>query len=182
MKMTLKILALIVLTLSAGVFVMSIMFRLSGIYINTTPSFPLGLFKIVNQPVTKGAYVSFCPPQGAVFELAVARHYINSGDCPGGYGKLLKRVFAQAGDSVVIDQAGIVINGRLLPNSAQLSLDADGQALPQYRFKRHRLDVGEYLLLSDINPHSFDARYFGLIRRIQIKHVVEPFLTWRTSI
>ena len=180
MKMTLKILVLIVLTLSAGVFLLSIIFRLSGIYINTTPSFPLGLYKIVNKPIEKGRYVSFCPPQGAVFELAVARHYINPGDCPGGYGKLLKRVFAQAGDSISIDQDGIQVNGQLLPNSGQLELDADGQALPQYRFNKQRLDAGEYLLLSDINPQSFDARYFGLIRRAQIKHVVEPFLTWRS--
>jgi conjugative transfer signal peptidase TraF len=180
MKTTIKILATTVLTLSAGVFVISVMFRLSGIYINTTPSFPLGLYKVVNQPVTKGAYVSFCPPQGKVFELAVARRYINSGDCPGGYGKLLKRVFAQAGDSVLIDEAGIQVNGQLLLNSGQLVLDADGQPLPQFRFKWQRLDAGEYLLLSDINPQSFDARYFGLIRRAQIKHVVEPFLTWRS--
>jgi len=180
MKMTLKILALIVLTMSAGVFLLSIIFRLSGIYINTTPSFPLGLYKVVNQPVTKGAYVSFCPPQDAIFELAVARHYINPGDCPGGYGKLLKRVFAQAGDSVSIDQDGIQVNGQLLPNSGQLVLDADGQPLPQFHFAKQRLDVYEYLLLSDTNPQSFDARYFGLIRRAQIKHVVEPFLTWRS--
>lgn len=180
MKITLKMLAMIVLTMSAGVFLLSVIFRLSGIYINTTPSFPLGLYRIVNQPVTLGAYVSFCPPQSEVFDRAVARHYINAGDCPGGYGKLLKRVFAQAGDSVSIDQSGIQVNGQLLPNSAQLIVDADGHALPQYRFAKQRLDAFEYLLLSDINPQSFDARYFGLIKRAQIKHVVEPFLTWRS--
>ncbi len=178
--MTLKMLGMIVLTMSVGVFLLSIIFRLNGIYINTTPSFPLGLYKIVNEPIEKGRYVSFCPPQGVVFELAVSRNYINSGDCPGGYGKLLKRVFAQAGDSVSINQTGIQVNGQLLPNSAQLTVDADGQALPQYHFQKQRLGVGEYLLLSDVNPQSFDARYFGLINRVQIKHVVEPFLTWRS--
>ena len=180
MKTTIKILATTVLTLSAGVFVISVMFRLSGIYINTTPSFPVGFYKIVNKPIEKGRYVSFCPPQDDVFELAVARRYINPGDCPGGYGKLLKRVFAQAGDSVSIDQDGIQVNGKLLPNSGQLVIDADSQALPQFCFAKQRLDAGEYLLLSDINPQSFDARYFGLIRRAQIKHVVEPFFTWRS--
>ncbi len=180
MKITLKMLAMIVLTMSVGVFLLSIIFRLNGIYINITPSFPLGLYKIVNEPIEKGRYVSFCPPQSAVFELAVARRYINAGDCPGGYGKLLKRVFAQAGDSVSIDQTGIRVNGRLLLNSSQLTSDADGQALPQYRFNKQRVGASEYLLLSDINPRSFDARYFGLIKRVQIKHVVEPFLTWRS--
>lgn len=180
MRIVIKILAMAVLTMSAGVFLLSIIYRLSGIYINTTPSFPLGLYRIVNEPVTLGAYVAFCPPQGEVFDMAVARHYINAGDCPGGYGKLLKRVFAQTGDSVSIDQSGIRVNDQLLPNSGQLVRDADGHALAQYHFKKQRLGPFEYLLLSDVNPQSFDARYFGLIRRAQIQHVVEPFLTWRS--
>jgi len=32
--------------------------------------------------------------------------------------------------------------------------------------------------MSDVNPNSFDARYFGLIAGLQIQHVVEPFFTW----
>ena len=90
----------------------------------------------------------------------------------------LKRVFAQAGDSVSIDAAGIVVNGELLPNSAQISADNDGLELPQYRMDQKVLDDSEYLLMSDINPNSFDARYFGLIAGLQIQHVVEPFFTW----
>nr|MBP9870018.1 S26 family signal peptidase [Nitrosomonas sp.] len=35
-----------------------------------------------------------------------------------------------------------------------------------------------YLLMSDVNPNSFDARYFGLIAHAQIQHVVESFFTW----
>jgi len=40
------------------------------------------------------------------------------------------------------------------------------------------LGDSEYLLMSDVNPNSFDARYFGLIAGLQIQHVVEPFFTW----
>jgi type IV secretory pathway protease TraF len=40
------------------------------------------------------------------------------------------------------------------------------------------LDDSEYLLLSDVNPQSFDARYFGLIARDQIQQVVRPVFTW----
>jgi type IV secretory pathway protease TraF len=46
--------------------------------------------------------------------MAVARNYINTGNCPGGYGMLLKRVFAQGGDTVSIGGAGIKVNGELL--------------------------------------------------------------------
>jgi conjugative transfer signal peptidase TraF len=95
MRKTRNILAGIVLSVSAGIFLLSIVFRLTGIYYNNTPSFPVGFYKIVDEPVGKGAYVSFCPPQDEVFDMAVARHYISTGNCPGGYGMLLKRVFAQ---------------------------------------------------------------------------------------
>ncbi|MDP3280432.1 MAG: conjugative transfer signal peptidase TraF [Nitrosomonas sp.] len=177
MKKPIKILIVLILTMSASLFVLSIGARISGIYINTTPSLPVGFYKVVDGPIVNGAYVAFCPPQDAVFDMAMDRSYINRGNCPGGYGLLLKRVFAQSRDTVSIDQAGIFVNGEHLPNSAQLTADADGHALPQYRLQAV-LDDSEYLLLSDLNPQSFDARYFGLIARDQIKLVVRPVFTW----
>lgn len=166
----------LVLTLSISLFVLSIVFRIGGIYINTTPSLPVGLYRVVDEPVTKGTYVAFCPPQRDVFDWAVARGYINAGNCLGGYGQLLKRVHAVAGDTVLIDQSGITVNGELLPNSAPIHTDAYGAALPQYRFNAV-LGESEFLLLSDLNPHSFDARYFGVIERAQMVHVVRPVVT-----
>ena len=177
MKKNIKILGVLILTLSVSVFVLSIGFQISGIYINTTPSLPAGFYKVVDEPIVSGAYVAFCPQQEEVFDMAKDRSYINPGDCPGGYGLLLKRVFAQSGDTVSIDQAGIFVNGEHLPNSAQLTADAEGQPLPQYKLKAV-LNDSEYLLLSDLNPQSFDARYFGLIARDQVQQVVRPIFTW----
>jgi len=177
MKKTIKILAVLILTMIVSVFVLSIGARISGVYINTTPSLPVGFYKVVDEPIVRGAYVAFCPPQNAVFDMARNRSYINQGNCPGGYGLLLKRVFALSGDTVFIDQAGIFVNGEHLPNSAQLKIDADGQPLPQYQLQAV-LDDAEYLLLSDLNSQSFDARYFGLIARDQIRQVVRPVFTW----
>ena len=177
MKKPIKILAVSVLAVSVSLFVLSIGLRISGIYINTTPSLPVGFYKVVDEPIASGAYVAFCPPQNAVFDMARDRSYINQGDCPSGYGLMLKRVFAQSGDTVSIDQAGIFVNGKHLPNSAQLTTDADGHPLPQYRLEAV-LEDSEYLLLSDLNPQSFDARYFGLIARDQVQQVVRPIFTW----
>ncbi len=177
MKKNIKILVVSVLALSVSLFVLSIGARISGIYINTTPSLPVGFYKVVDEPIVNGAYVAFCPPQNAVFDMAKNRSYINRGDCPGGYGLLLKRAFAQSGDTVSIDQVGIYVNGEHLPNSAQLTADAEGQPLPQYRLQTV-LNDSEYLLLSDVNPQSFDARYFGLIARDQIQQVVRPIFIW----
>ncbi len=178
MKRTIKILAMAVLIISAIVFVLSIGFRVSGIYLNTTPSLSVGFYQVVDEPIVKGVYVAFCPPQNEVFDMARDRSYINRGDCPGGYGLLLKRVFALSGDTVFIDQVGIFVNGEHLPNSAQLTADAEDQPLPQYHLDQRVLDDFEYLLLSDVNPQSFDARYFGLIARDQIRQVVRPVFTW----
>ncbi|MER0204509.1 MAG: conjugative transfer signal peptidase TraF [Nitrosomonas sp.] len=177
MKKPINILAVSVLAVSVSLFVLSIGAKIIGIYINTTPSLPVGFYKVVDEPIVSGAYVAFCPPQGAVFDMAMDRSYINQGNCPGGYGLLLKSVFAQSGDTVSIDQAGIFVNGKHLPNSAQLTADPEGQPLPQYRLQAV-LDDAEYLLLSDLNPQSFDARYFGLIAHSQIKQVVRPIFTW----
>lgn len=178
MKRTIKILVIAVLIISAIVFVLSIGFRVSGIYLNTTPSLPVGFYQVVDKPIVNGAYVAFCPPKNEVFDMAINRRYLNPGDCPGGYGLLLKRVFALSGDTVSIDQAGIYVYGEHLPNSAQLKADSEGHALPQYHLNQRVLDDLEYLLLSDVNPQSFDARYFGLITRDQIKQVVRPVFTW----
>ena len=178
MKKGLHILAGIVVFVSAVIFLSAAVLRFSGIYYNNTPSFPVGFYKIIDEPVGRGAYVSFCPPQNEVFDVAMMRNTISAGNCPGGYGMLLKRVFAQAGDRVSIDRAGIVVNGKLMPNSAQISADGDGHEMPQYRLKEKVLNDFEYLLMSDVNPNSFDARYFGLIAHAQIRHVVEPVFTW----
>ncbi len=177
MKKPIKILAVAVLVVSVSLFVLSIAAKSSGIYINTTPSLPLGFYRIVDEPIQKGAHVAFCPPQTDLFDDALARGYIGRGNCPGGYSLLLKRVVAVAGDTALIDQAGIVVNGKYLPNSAQLTVDAEGYSLPQYRLQAV-LEDSECLLLSDLNPQSFDARYFGFIARDQIKQVVRPIFTW----
>ena len=177
MKTPLRIITVLVLALSIGLFVLSILFRIGGFYINTTSSLPVGLYRIVDEPVSKGAHVAFCPPQSDVFDCAATRGYINQGDCPGGYGKLLKRVHAVAGDTVLIDETGITVNGQWLLNSTPLSTDTFGTVLPQHHFNA-ALGESEYLLLSDLNPHSFDARYFGVINHAQIVHVVRPVITF----
>ena len=61
---------------------------------------------------------------------------------------------------------------------AGITSEIDGSELPQYHLGERVLDESEYLLMCDVNPNSFDARYFGLIAGLQIQHVVEPFFTW----
>ena len=152
----------------------------TGIVINTTASLPLGLYRAIQAPVARGAYVKFCPPPSALFDEAARRGYLHAGFCPGGYGPLLKRVLAVAGDRVQVAGDGVRIDGRLIPLSAPMWADGGGRTLPRYAQDRI-LNASELMLMSDVSLVSFDARYFGPVDRAQVQSVIEPFFTWSTS-
>lgn len=173
-----RILAGFILFVSAGLFLISLLMRVTDVHYNTTPSLPLGFYQKVNASIEKGAYVSFCPTRRPVFDMALARNYISTGDCANGYRPLLKRVFAVAGDTVSINKRGVFINAQHVSNSAQMETDTTGNALPTYCLNQHVLTNTEFLLMSDVNPKSFDARYFGLAQRSEIRKVVRPVFTW----
>ena len=150
------------------------------VVINTTASLPLGLYRAIDAPVARGAYVRFCPPPSALFDEAARRGYVHAGFCPGGYGPLLKRVLAVPGDRVQVAGDGVRIDGRLIPLSAPMWADGGGRTLPRYAQDRI-LNASELMLMSDFSPASFDARYFGPVDRAQVQSVIEPFFTWSTS-
>jgi conjugative transfer signal peptidase TraF len=102
----------------------------SGARINSTRSIPVGVYWLSSDPVVKGAYVIFCPPQVAVFDEAKARGYIGAGFCPGEYGYMMKRVLAAKNDAVSITAEGVRVNGELLPLSTGFSTILDQSALP----------------------------------------------------
>lgn len=164
----------------AGIVVLSLgaVSYLAGARINTTQSIPVGLYWISGQPVAKGAYVLFCPPEANVFAVAKARGYIGAGFCPGGYGFMMKRVVATKGDTVSISDDGVRVNAVLMPLSVPLRMDKAGRPLVRFGSSRFSLDSSNVLLMSDVTGASFDSRYFGPIDRSQIKSVITPVITW----
>ena len=162
----------------AGVFVLLVAVAYqSGVVINTTVSLPLGLYRSIDAPVERGAYVKFCPPPSAVFDEAQRRGYLGAGFCPGGYEPMLKRVLAAKGDQVDVAAEGVHVNGRLVPLSAQMRADGGGRPMPNY--VQHRVLTGsELLLMSDVSGVSFDSRYFGPLNRAQVRAVIKPIFTW----
>ncbi len=164
----------------AGIVVLSLgaVSYLAGARINTTQSIPVGLYWTSGQPVAKGAYVLFCPPDSNVFAVAKARGYIGAGFCPGGYGLMMKRVVAANGDTVSISNDGVRVNDVLMPLSVPLRMDKAGRALVRFGSSRFSLDSSNVLLMSDVTGASFDSRYFGPIDRRQIKTVIKPVITW----
>ena len=149
----------------------------AGARINTSRSIPVGLYWLTERPIEKGEYVLLCPPPGNVFDEAKQRGYFGAGFCPGDYEYLMKKVLAAKNDKVSISDDGVRVNGELLPFSTPLSADKQGRPLPVLRGD-YQLGASDLLLMTDVSPLSFDSRYFGLVKRAQIKGVIRPVFTW----
>lgn len=150
----------------------------AGARVNTTPSLPVGLYWTTTGPIEKGAYVMFCPPKRAIFDVAKMRGYIGGGFCNGGYGYMMKRVLAAKNDAVTVADDGVRVNDVLLPYTAPLKNDSAGRLMPHYRIDAFRLQASQVLLMSDVCTSSFDSRYFGPIERRQIQWAIRPIFTW----
>ena len=116
----------------------------TGLRVNLTPSYPLGLWRIapIARDVAVGDRIFICPPQAAAFDLARERGYLGRGLCPGWFSPLIKTVVALPGQQVVID-GSITVDGVRLAHSFVRPLDGKGRALapdaggivPNGRFK-----------------------------------------------
>ena len=148
----------------------------AGLRVNHPQSLPPGIYFRLWKHPEKGDLVTFEPPSGPAFDLALARGYLGPGSFSH-YEKLLKRLAAVEGDTVTIDGAGVVVNGKRLPNTVPLAVDPAGRPLPVCRLQDYRLRPNEVLVISDYSRLSFDSRYFGPIPRAQLRSVVRPI--WR---
>lgn len=144
-----------------------------GARINHTESLPIGLYWKENKPVELNDYVTFCPTDNFAFQEARRRGYITIGNCDGNYGELMKKVTGVSGDIITSNKEGVFVNGNYIKNSKPIISDV----IPFLSLNEYVLLENELLLMSDYNPFSFDARYFGIIDRKQISDVVIPILT-----
>jgi conjugative transfer signal peptidase TraF len=133
----------------------------SGFKVNVTESMPLGIYRVVSGPIVRGSFVLACPPVWAA-RLARERGYLWQGPCEGGTAYLGKEIAAVAGDTVEVDDRGVIVNGVRLERSAPLARDTRGRPLPMLR-GRWVLRAGQLWLWAGRSPRSFDGRYFGPI-------------------
>lgn len=137
--------------------------------VNTTRSFPLGVYFKQHGPVHKGDLVLFCPEENMEARYGRARGLISYGVCPGRYGFLIKRVMATTGDEIVFSDKGTWVNGVCLPNSQRQ------KAVPAFSGK---VVLHEEVLLMSEHPLSFDSRYFGSVSTEKICTPLKPFIVW----
>ena len=148
-----------------------------GIRLNlASNSLPPGLYRIV--PAGKGSDLLICPT-GVAEKVSIEREYrIKSFGCGDGYAPLLKPIAARAGDTVTLSEAGVTVNGKLLPNSKQYPKDGIGRPMPLAPFGTYTVNPGTVWVISSYNRFSFDSRYFGPVRldeKVQYAKLLWPF-------
>lgn len=169
--------ALIILGLGAAV---ALSITVAGVFggyrINMTPSFPLGLWRIepLQHDARAGDTVFICPPQTPDFDLALRRHYLPRGLCPGDAGPLIKTIVATSGQSISVVGA-VFIDGKRLEHSDVQTADAAGRALPV--FASGSVPPGQVFLHSNF-PGSYDSRYFGPVPAAGILGRAVPAFTF----
>jgi conjugative transfer signal peptidase TraF len=142
--------------------------------INTSPSLPMGLYRITAD--SAAGLVEFCPP--ALHDQDSARRgYRATGVCPDGAAPLLKPVIARAGDVVELSEAGIAVNGNVLPHTAPRTVDSKGRTLRPWPAGRYVVTAGTIWLASSYNDYSYDSRYFGPVPTAAILHHLRPVCT-----
>lgn len=149
---------------------------IGGLRINTTPSEPLGFWRIVplTRSVRSGETIFACPPDNAAMREARQRGYLRRGLCPGGFAPLIKTVIAVAGQRVDVTDR-VAIDGVPIPGSRIMQNDAQGRSL-----RRDRSGIvrpGEVYLHSDFTG-SWDSRYFGPVPVSGVLGLAQEVLTY----
>lgn len=153
----------------------------AGLRVNTSPSIPVGVYRLTDEAITRGRYVLLCPPDTPLFQEAKRRGYVPAGFCPGNLGYLMKKVVAVSGDRVSVTPDGVMVNDTLLPFSKALNMDGNHRVLSPWQPESLTLKKDALLLMTDQSALSFDARYFGVLRQQQVRHVITPVLVWRKT-
>ena len=147
-----------------------------GFRINTTPSEPLGLWRLValDRAAAVGDLIFICPPESDVMRSARQRGYLRSGLCPGGFAPLIKTVIAIAGQRVKIGTV-VHVDGVAVANSAISKLDGKGRPLTAY--SGGKVPAGRVFLHSSFLG-SYDSRYFGPLPASGILGLAQEVLTY----
>jgi conjugative transfer signal peptidase TraF len=142
------------------------------LHMNYTDSVPVGLYREVRGPAE---YAALCVPEGVLQHAMRVGLEITPGDCPGGVAPILKPVFRASVDSSIrYGEAGFIVAGKLLSNTAPKRRSRTGAPLAHYSFGEYRTGLWA---ISGYNPDSFDSRYFGPMDVGAIRFYAKPVWT-----
>ncbi len=165
---------LVLVAAPAAVMAVALGAGLAGIRINTSPSLPMGLYRTTAD--SSASLVEFCPPK-QYDQNSAGRGYRATGVCEDGGAPLLKPVIARPGDVVAVSEAGIAVNGNLLPHTAPQTVDSKGRRLRHWPRGRYTVAEGTVWVASSYNEYSYDSRYFGPVPTAAIRQYLRPLCT-----
>lgn len=147
-----------------------------GLRVNFTPSYALGLWRIVplNRAAAVGDLVLVCPPRTPAFAMAVERGYVRRGLCPGSMSPLIKTVVAGPGQFVEVADV-VRVDGTALAHSTLRGTDAEGRSLTAYA---GGIVPPDQLFLHSDFAGSYDSRYFGPIPAAGVLGLASPLLVF----
>lgn len=88
---------------------------------------------------------------------------------------LIKTISGIPGDQIDVERNGVYINNQLMQNSIALN-NYETIKLNPMPFGKFKLSENEYFMLGN-TPHSYDSRYFGIVKFQQIKY--KAILLWK---
>lgn len=151
--------------------------RALGLWINATASMPEGIYRLTpfdGTPLARGTVVAICP-SAAVLAIAIPRHYLEPGSCPGHVEPLLKHIAAIAGDRIDVSERAISVNGTPLPSSGRFARDCGGRPLPRLPAGRYTVPPHRVWVYAPVG-RSWDSRYYGALPDSGILGTARPFL------
>jgi len=148
----------------------------SGLRFQHTGSLPRGIYRTTHGMLVRGAIGMWCLPAN-VGVWARARGYLLQGSCPGGVEPIGKVVLGIERDTIRFMPAGLMVNGRPVPNSRPRLHDSRGRPLAPIGYGTYVLQEGEVWLGSPYTPLSFDSRYFGPVSNTALVSLVVPVWT-----
>lgn len=119
---------------------------------NASPSAPVGLYFVRGGEYLRPGHMVVAWPPPSARRMAAERRYLPM-NVP-----LVKRIAAAREDRICGVGSDVLVNGRLV--ARRLAADRLGRPLPAWQGCR-TLEDGQFLLLMQERPDSFDGRYFG---------------------
>lgn len=155
---------------------LAVVFYLTGLRVNVTPSIPLGLYLRTGLPPAPGLIAEFCPSGMSSSESARYRGFGIA--CADRSIPLLKPVVATAGDHVQFSTHGLSVNGAPLPNTAPRPFDSQGRPVRAWPPGSYTVAEGTIIVASTYHPQSYDSRYLGPISVTDLLGTLRPLWTY----
>jgi conjugative transfer signal peptidase TraF len=147
----------------------------AGIRCNTSPSMPMGIWKVSAAPTTvrRGDIVTLCLSADAT-ALGLVRGYLTGGACPGDAELVIKTVAAVPGDQVEVTDDGIAVDDAAIPHSRAMLYDDQDRPMRAIAPGLYHVGERQVWVIGTADARSYDSRYFGPVPLGNLRGAARP--------